>query len=179
MEESLLVKSKSGEKRTEGLRWVLVCEEVKRLGCLAAPMVAVIQSQNSLQAICLLPSSSCHMDLHGQTAYFYSRGVSNELGAGNPQKARLAVYAVVSLAVTEAIAVSTTLFASRHVFGYIFSDDEEVVDYVTNMAPLLCGHIPAGVAGPWLRCERQFDPALVQVYIPCPAYLQVITSLVE
>ena len=53
MEESLLVKSKSGEKRTEGLRWVLVCEEVKRLGCLAAPMVAVIQSQNSLQAICL------------------------------------------------------------------------------------------------------------------------------
>ncbi|WJZ80445.1 hypothetical protein VitviT2T_000364 [Vitis vinifera] len=68
-----------------------------------------------------------------------ARGVSNELGAGNPQKARLAVYAVVSLAVTEAIAVSTTLFASRHVFGYIFSDDEEVVDYVTNMAPLLCG----------------------------------------
>lgn len=49
------------------------------------------------------------------------------------------MYAVVSLAVTEAIAVSTTLFASRHVFGYIFSDDEEVVDYVTNMAPLLCG----------------------------------------
>ena len=70
---------------------------------------------------------------------WYSPRVSNELGAGNPQKARLAVYAVVSLAVTEAIAVSTTLFASRHVFGYIFSDDEEVVDYVTNMAPLLCG----------------------------------------
>ena len=30
------------EKREEGLRWVLACEDVKKLGCLAAPMVAVI-----------------------------------------------------------------------------------------------------------------------------------------
>ena len=54
MEESLLVKGKGGEKRGEGLRWVLVGEEVKRLGCLAAPMVAVILSQYLLQVISLM-----------------------------------------------------------------------------------------------------------------------------
>ncbi|KAJ4825170.1 hypothetical protein Tsubulata_022537 [Turnera subulata] len=64
--------------------------------------------------------------------------VSNELGAGNPQAARVAVYSVMILAVTELLAVSGALFASRHVFGYIFSGDKEVVDYVSTIAPLIC-----------------------------------------
>ena len=42
------------------------------------------------------------------------------------------------LAVTETAVVSTTLFASRRVFGYLFSNEKEVVDYVTNMSPLVC-----------------------------------------
>ena len=54
------------------------------------------------------------------------------------QKARVAVYAVVFMAVTETIVVSATLFASRHVFGYVFSNEKQVVDYVTTMAPLVC-----------------------------------------
>lgn len=53
MEDSLLVNGKGGEKR-EGLRWVSVCEEVKRLGCLAAPMVAVILSQYLVQVVSLM-----------------------------------------------------------------------------------------------------------------------------
>ncbi|KAK2991345.1 hypothetical protein RJ640_007565 [Escallonia rubra] len=69
---------------------------------------------------------------------FFSTRVSNELGAGNPQGARVAVYAVMLLAVTETTIVSTSLFASRRVFGFIFSNEKEVVDYVTTMAPLLC-----------------------------------------
>ena len=40
--------------------------------------------------------------------------------------------------VTEALILSLALFASRHVFGYVFSNDKEVVDYVTTMAPLVC-----------------------------------------
>ena len=54
------------------------------------------------------------------------------------QKARVAVYAVVFMAVTETIVVSATLFASRRVFGYVFSNEKQVVDYVTTMAPLVC-----------------------------------------
>lgn len=67
-----------------------------------------------------------------------STRVSNELGAGNPQKARIAAYSVMLIAVTETTIVSTTLFASRHVFGYLFSSEKEVVNYVTSMAPLIC-----------------------------------------
>ena len=55
MEESLLVKGNGGEKREEeGSRWVLVCEEVKRLGCLAAPMVSVVLSQYLVQVVSVM-----------------------------------------------------------------------------------------------------------------------------
>ncbi|XP_028117581.1 protein DETOXIFICATION 12-like, partial [Camellia sinensis] len=64
--------------------------------------------------------------------------VSNELGAGNPQGARVAVFAVILLAVAETTVVSATLFACRRIFGYTFSNEKEVVDYVTAMAPLVC-----------------------------------------
>ena len=67
-----------------------------------------------------------------------STRVSNELGAGNPRAARLAVGAVMFLAVSQSIIVSSVLFAGRNTFGYIFSNDKEVVDYAMNMAPLVC-----------------------------------------
>ena len=79
----------------------------------------------------------------GNTAktYFFvwsSTRVPNELGAGNSQKARIAVHAPMFLAVTETAIVSSTLFASSHVFGYLFSNEKEIVDYVTSMSPLVC-----------------------------------------
>ncbi|XLT37691.1 hypothetical protein HN873_068983 [Arachis hypogaea] len=43
-----------------------------------------------------------------------------------------------SLAVIETSIVSATLFSCRHIYGYVFSNEEEVVDYVTVMAPLVC-----------------------------------------
>nr|KJB31509.1 hypothetical protein B456_005G194400 [Gossypium raimondii] len=64
--------------------------------------------------------------------------VSNELGAGKPQAAHVAVYAAMALAVLETLIVTGTLFTSRHVFGYVYSNEKEVVDYVTTMAPLVC-----------------------------------------
>ncbi|KAF1878451.1 hypothetical protein Lal_00047120 [Lupinus albus] len=67
-----------------------------------------------------------------------STRVSNELGAGNPHTARVSVLAAMSLAVLEACVVSGTLLACRHIFGYVFSNEKEVVDYVTLLAPLIC-----------------------------------------
>lgn len=77
---------------------------------------------------------------HADISYFslYSTRVANELGAGNPRAARLAVYAAMFLAVSETIIVTSALFASRRVFGYLFSNEKEVIDYVTTMAPLVC-----------------------------------------
>nr|KAJ0212231.1 hypothetical protein LSAT_V11C400163380 [Lactuca sativa] len=70
-----------------------------------------------------------------------STRVSNELGAGNPHGARMAVYVVLILAIIETSLISTSVFVSRRVFGYIFTNEKEVVDYVTKMAPLLCLNI--------------------------------------
>ncbi|KAJ0037337.1 hypothetical protein Pint_22175 [Pistacia integerrima] len=64
--------------------------------------------------------------------------VSNALGAGNPQAARVAVRTAVFLTVLETVIVSSILYASRHAFGYLFSNEKEVVDYVTTIAPLIC-----------------------------------------
>ncbi|XP_054810464.1 protein DETOXIFICATION 14-like isoform X2 [Prosopis cineraria] len=67
-----------------------------------------------------------------------STRVSNALGAGSPQVARVAVLAAMFLTSSEAILMSAILFASKHVLGYVFSNEGDVVDYVTNMVPLLC-----------------------------------------
>ena len=67
----------------------------------------------------------------------FSTRVSKELGAGNPQAARVAVFAVLFLAFAETSIVSTILLASGRVFGYTFSNEKEVVDYVATMAPVV------------------------------------------
>ena len=64
--------------------------------------------------------------------------MSNELGAGKPEAARLAVWAAMFLATTEAVIVSTTLFICRSVLGYAYSNEKQVVNYIAVMAPLIC-----------------------------------------
>ncbi|KAK1380449.1 hypothetical protein POM88_027193 [Heracleum sosnowskyi] len=56
-----------------------------------------------------------------------STRVSNELGAGNPQGARVAVFVVVIMALSEAIIISGTIFVCRNVSGYTFSNGKEVI----------------------------------------------------
>ncbi|EOA34143.1 hypothetical protein CARUB_v10021645mg [Capsella rubella] len=66
-----------------------------------------------------------------------STRVANELGAGNPKQARVAVYTVMVITCVESIMVSATVFGTRDVFGYLFSSETEVVAYVRSMAPLV------------------------------------------
>lgn len=68
---------------------------------------------------------------------FCSTRVSNELGAGNSQAARVAVYVAVVVVVIEAAVLSTILFCCRTVLGYAYSNEMEVVYYVQRLAPLL------------------------------------------
>ena len=67
----------------------------------------------------------------------FSTRVSNELGAGNPQGARLALGVVVIVALTEGAIVGTTTILVRHIWGKLYSNEEEVVRYVAKMLPLL------------------------------------------
>ncbi|VVA33680.1 Hypothetical predicted protein [Prunus dulcis] len=93
--------------------------------------------ETSVLSICLTIST-----LHFTISYGFGAAasirVSNELGADNPQAARVAVWAAMFLSVTEAVIVSTTLFFCRHVLGHVFSSEKPVVDYIAVMAPLIC-----------------------------------------
>ncbi|KAJ0962766.1 hypothetical protein J5N97_027888 [Dioscorea zingiberensis] len=66
-----------------------------------------------------------------------STRVSNELGAGRPKAARLAVCIVVALALTEGLIVGVIMILARNLWGYAYSNEEEVVKYVAIMMPIL------------------------------------------
>ncbi|KAF3431963.1 hypothetical protein FNV43_RR26699 [Rhamnella rubrinervis] len=93
--------------------------------------------ETSVLAVCLNTISTLYSIPYGLAAAASTR-VSNELGAGNSKAARTATLAVMFLAVGEACIISTVLFVNRRVFGYTFSNEKEVVDYVTEIAPLVC-----------------------------------------
>ncbi|XP_057446951.1 protein DETOXIFICATION 16-like isoform X1 [Lotus japonicus] len=63
--------------------------------------------------------------------------VSNELGAGHPRAARLAVSVVSVLAIVEGSLVATVLILIRNIWGYAYSNEVEVVKYVATMMPIL------------------------------------------
>nr|XP_004233961.1 protein DETOXIFICATION 14-like isoform X1 [Solanum lycopersicum] len=67
-----------------------------------------------------------------------STRISNELGAGRPQAAKIALAAVIVLSATEFVLASITLFVVRNVWGYAFSYEKEVVTYVAEITPILC-----------------------------------------
>ncbi|GMJ13127.1 hypothetical protein like AT1G15170 [Hibiscus trionum] len=95
------------------------------------------QLETSVLSVCLNTISTLYSIPYGLGAAASTR-VSNELGAGKPHAARVAVYAGMALAVLESLMVAGTLFASRRIFGYVYSNEKEVVDYVTTMSPLVC-----------------------------------------
>ncbi|KAI9120162.1 hypothetical protein K1719_008810 [Acacia pycnantha] len=63
--------------------------------------------------------------------------VSNALGAGNPQAARVSALCTRILATCEALIVTSIVFASQNVLGDLFSNQPDVIAYVTDIAPFL------------------------------------------
>ncbi|GLJ11086.1 hypothetical protein SUGI_0142580 [Cryptomeria japonica] len=92
--------------------------------------------ETSVLSICLNTSSLAYMIPFGFSAAVSTR-VSNELGAGRSHAARLAVYVVFFIAITEAVMIVCLLFSIRNVWGYAYSNEKEVIDYVASMIPLL------------------------------------------
>ncbi|XP_057491580.1 protein DETOXIFICATION 14-like isoform X1 [Actinidia eriantha] len=118
---------------------VMVCLEwwSSELLVLLSGLLPNAQLETSVLSICLTIAS-----LHFYVPYSFgaaaSTRVSNELGAGNPEAARLSTWAVMVLEAAEVTIASTTLFFCRYVLGNVFSDEKEVVDYVRDMVPLIC-----------------------------------------
>ncbi|XP_062107450.1 protein DETOXIFICATION 14-like isoform X2 [Humulus lupulus] len=90
----------------------------------------------SVLSICITTTTSIFYIPYGIGAAA-STQVSNRLGAGNAEAVKLAIRVALVLGVAEAVVGSTILFCSRNVLGYAYSNEKEVVDYVTEMVPLL------------------------------------------
>ncbi|KAI3462573.1 hypothetical protein Pfo_019236 [Paulownia fortunei] len=93
--------------------------------------------ETSVLSICLT-ISTLHFTIPYGLGAAASTRVSNELGAGNPHKARVVVWAVMFLAVKETIIVSIVLFCCRHILGRAYSNEKQVVNYIAVMTPLIC-----------------------------------------
>ncbi|KAH7857071.1 hypothetical protein Vadar_008755 [Vaccinium darrowii] len=94
------------------------------------------QLETSVLSISLNTASTVWMIPFGLSNAVSTR-VSNELGAGNPQGARLAVCVVLVMAVTEGILVGAVLILIRNIWGNAYSNEVQVVRYVAAMMPIL------------------------------------------
>lgn len=69
--------------------------------------------------------------------FLISTRVSNELGGGHPHAARLAVYVTFVMTVAVGAAMGLITILVRKVWGCLYSNEEEVVKYITTMMPVL------------------------------------------
>uniref|UniRef100_A0A0E0LBV8 Protein DETOXIFICATION n=1 Tax=Oryza punctata TaxID=4537 RepID=A0A0E0LBV8_ORYPU len=65
--------------------------------------------------------------------FLLSTRVSNELGAGRPHAARLAVRVAVFMAISEGLVIGLVLVCVRNIWGHVYSNEEEVIKYVAKM----------------------------------------------
>ncbi|GKV43330.1 hypothetical protein SLEP1_g50634 [Rubroshorea leprosula] len=86
--------------------------------------------------------------------------VSHELGAGQPQAARLAANVVIFLAIIEGSVLGVVLLLLKNVWAHAFSNEKEVVKYVGAMVPILAANslldaIQTVLTGVATGCGRQ------------------------
>ncbi|KAJ6387290.1 hypothetical protein OIU78_017079 [Salix suchowensis] len=92
--------------------------------------------ETSVLSISLNTAATVWMIPYGLSGAASTR-VSNELGAQRPYLARLAVRVVIAIAVTEGIVVGIVLILIRNVWGYAYSNEIQVVNYVAVMLPVV------------------------------------------
>ncbi|KAK9096182.1 hypothetical protein Sjap_021679 [Stephania japonica] len=97
-----------------------------------------------------------------------STRVSNELGAGRPKAARLAVVAAIFTVITVAILVTLIMLLTRKMLGYCYSHNAEVVEHIARFIPLLAiSHlfeaIQSVLSGTTRGCGRQKLGALINL----------------
>ncbi|MBA0801592.1 hypothetical protein Gohar_011948, partial [Gossypium harknessii] len=103
-----------------------------RLAVPSAIMVCKVRHPYSI-------STFSHFTYHflNELDILYSTRISNELGAGNPEAARLAVNVVIVVAICVGLSVGSILILIRNIWGHAYSNEVEVVKYVAVMMPLV------------------------------------------
>ncbi|KAF2317168.1 hypothetical protein GH714_013486 [Hevea brasiliensis] len=114
-----------------------------------------------------------------------STRVSNELGAGRPQAASLAVCVVTFLVAAEGILVAFILILGHRIWGYVYSNEERVVKYVGEMLILIAAShffdgIQSVLSGTARGCGWQKLGAIINlgayylIGIPCSVVLAFV-----
>ncbi|XP_051216685.1 protein DETOXIFICATION 16 [Lolium perenne] len=85
-------------------------------------------SLNTISLVFRIPS--------GLSAAISTR-VSNELGAGQPNAARLATQVIMVLGILSSLSVGLLMILVRNLWGYAYSNEKEVVDYISRIMPIL------------------------------------------
>ncbi|XP_059282914.1 protein DETOXIFICATION 14-like [Lycium ferocissimum] len=117
----------------------MVCLEwwTFEIAILLAGVLPKPQLETSVLSICLSVATT-HYFLPFSLGAGASTRVSNELGAGNHEAAKMAIRAALTISMADAIISSSVLYCCRHVVGYAFTNEKEVVDYLSDMTLFLC-----------------------------------------
>ncbi|KAK7364111.1 hypothetical protein VNO80_12515 [Phaseolus coccineus] len=117
---------------------VMVCLEMWsfELMVLLSGLLPNPKLETSVLSICLNTAATVWMIPFGLSGAVSIR-VSNELGAGRPWIASLAVHVVLVIVIIEGILMGTVMILVRKVWGYAYSNETEVVKYVAVMFPIL------------------------------------------
>ncbi|TKW16097.1 hypothetical protein SEVIR_5G277000v4 [Setaria viridis] len=104
---------------------------------LASGLLPNPQLQTSVLSICLT-SVTVFSTLPFGVGAAESTRIANELGAENPGGARKAVRVAMTITVTGAVIVGGALLVGRRLLGRAYSNEEEVISFVSDMVPLVC-----------------------------------------
>ncbi|KAE8730084.1 MATE efflux family protein 6 [Hibiscus syriacus] len=93
--------------------------------------------ETSVLSVCFA-SSALHYYVPFGISIAGSTRVSNELGAGNPQAAQVSTFVVMVVTLVETVLACIILFCFRYALEYAYNHEEEVVNKVAKMVPLMC-----------------------------------------
>lgn len=148
---------------------IMICLETWsfELMVLLAGLLPNPKLETSVLSICLNTAATVWMIPYGLSNAVSTR-VSNELGGGRPQLARLAISVVMVMAIGVGITIGIVLLSIRNVWGRAYSNEKEVVKYVAKMMPLLAisnfaDGLQCVLSGAVRGCGRQVMGALVNL----------------
>ncbi|KAL5544919.1 hypothetical protein UlMin_008703 [Ulmus minor] len=117
-----------------------------------------------------------------------STRVSNELGAGRPEAARLAVRVALVLVIVEGLLMGLVVILLREKWGKIYSNQKEIINYVRIMMPLVAissfldgfQSVLSGIArgSGWQKKGAYINlAAFYLVGVPCAAVLAFVIHI--
>ncbi|CAE6348221.1 unnamed protein product [Rhizoctonia solani] len=118
--------SSTGQIASEWWCWEIVALAASQLGPI--PLAAQSVLLTSANVVFMAPFS---------VSLATSIRVGNALGSGQARKAKLAAETAIGLSVVIAMLISATYMIFRKNWGYMFNNDQEVVDLVAHVIPFL------------------------------------------